>query len=135
MTAQPRNRQGKVGQRTTPEPSAEPKPGAEPRPRVGKAGASTRGPRKPVPADYPGAAKVVALADAAAESGWTAAARTDGSSTIVIHLTKGERSITVTFSDGKLDLERMPAYIKAEGARPVTVRNISAVKRIMEAQS
>jgi hypothetical protein len=46
---------------------------------------------------------------------------------------RGEQSITVVFTDAKLDLGRMQSYTKAEGAKPVQAKNVSAVRKIIEA--
>jgi hypothetical protein len=83
-------------------------------------------------AGRPGADKATALLHFAAGHGWGASVEAEpGGVTIVVSLARGEQSITVTFTDGKLDLERMPAYTKAEGAKAVQVKNVSAVRKII----
>lgn len=37
----------------------------------------------------------------------------------------------MTFIDNKLDLARMPSYVRAEGARPTQLRNVSGPRKIM----
>jgi hypothetical protein len=133
----------RTAQRTTPEPVAEPKSGAERPARAAKPGATTRGPRKAaaapsatVPAGFVGADKAQALVEFAAGHGWGASVEAEpGGATIVVSLARGEQSVTVTFTDGKLDLERMPSYVKAEGAKAVQLKNVSAARKIIEAQS
>jgi hypothetical protein len=132
---------GKAAQRKPAGTAAEPGLTPKPAKRVAKSGASTRGARKatpsagasapPVTADTPGADKANALLEFASAAGWNGSARVEGASTIVVSLARGEQSIKVVFTDAKSDLSRMPAYIKAEGANAVQIKNVSAVKKIM----
>lgn len=86
-----------------------------------------------IPADAPGAAKAARLFVGAAESRWTATAVRDGDAGLVVTLRAGEATIVVTFADGKLDLDRMPAYVRDADAKPCQLKNVSAALAVMSA--
>jgi hypothetical protein len=76
-------------------------------------------------------AKAQRLLDGAAESGWSVTVDRDGETGLIVQLVSGDASITGTFAEGKLDLSRMPSYIRAAGAKPVQLKNVSAALAVM----
>lgn len=78
--------------------------------------------------DHP---KVVALINYAFAQGWATDTQLIGLAAVLFSADRNSEKLTVTFIDGKLDLDRMPTYVRVDGST-VLLRNVSAVKKQMD---
>ena len=77
--------------------------------------------------------KATALASEATTAGWTVEISDHGDTGKVVAMAKADERLTVWFIDGKLDLNEMPKYSSDARPKPVILRNVSAVKKQMDA--